>query len=336
MKEINNESWHIGHVTIPGRIGLAPMAGFSDVSYRLLAKEMGASFVCTEMVSAMGIKYNNEHTKELLYMEEVEQPVSMQIFGSDPEAIAIGAKVVEAAGASIVDINMGCPVKKVVSSGDGSALMKTPELAMKVAESAVKAVQIPVTVKLRLGWDDASINVVDMAQRMESVGVAAVAVHGRTREQMYSGKANWDYIKAVKSALTIPVIGNGDVNSPESAKALLEYTGCDAMLIGRAAQGNPWLFQQIKEYLETGHYRPYPTGVERIAMLLRHYDLLCHYKGVDLATREIRTHASFYIKGLPEAARWRNALNVAMGRESFISVVEEYKQFLDDYTRRTI
>ena len=336
MKEINNESWHIGHVTIPGRIGLAPMAGFSDVSYRLLAKEMGASFVCTEMVSAMGIKYNNEHTKELLYMKAVEQPVSMQIFGSDPEAIAIGAKVVEAAGAPIVDINMGCPVKKVVSSGDGSALMKTPELAMKVAESAVKAVQIPVTVKLRLGWDDTSINVVDMARRMESVGVSAVAVHGRTREQMYSGQANWDYIKEVKEALTIPVIGNGDVNSPESAKALLEYTGCDAMLIGRAAQGNPWLFQQIKDYLETGHYRQNPTGSERIAMLLHHYDLLCKYKGVDIATREIRTHASFYIKGLPEAARWRNALNVAMGRKSFISVVEEYKQFLDDYTRRTI
>ena len=336
MKEINNESWHIGHVTIPGRIGLAPMAGFSDVSYRLLAKETGASFVCTEMVSAMGIKYNNEHTKELLYMEAVEQPVSMQIFGSDPEAIAIGAKVVEAAGAPIVDINMGCPVKKVVSSGDGSALMKTPELAMKVAESAVKAVQIPVTVKLRLGWDDTSINVVDMARRMESVGVSAVAVHGRTREQMYSGQANWDYIKEVKEALTIPVIGNGDVNSPESAKALLEYTGCDAMLIGRAAQGNPWLFQQIKDYLETGHYRQNPTGSERIAMLLHHYDLLCKYKGVDIATREIRTHASFYIKGLPEAARWRNALNVAMGRKSFISVVEEYKQFLDDYTRRTI
>ena len=336
MKEINNESWHIGHVTIPGRIGLAPMAGFSDVSYRLLAKEMGASFVCTEMVSAMGIKYNNEHTKELLYMEAVEQPVSMQIFGSDPEAIAIGAKVVEAAGAPIVDINMGCPVKKVVSSGDGSALMKTPELAMKVAESAVKAVQIPVTVKLRLGWDDTSINVVDMARRMESVGVSAVAVHGRTREQMYSGQANWDYIKEVKEALTIPVIGNGDVNSPESAKALLEYTGCDAMLIGRAAQGNPWLFQQIKGYLETGHYRQNPTGSERIAMLLHHYDLLCKYKGVDIATREIRTHASFYIKGLPEAARWRNALYVAMGRKSFISVVEEYKQFLDDYTRRTI
>ena len=336
MKEINNESWHIGHVTIPGRIGLAPMAGFSDVSYRLLAKEMGASFVCTEMVSAMGIKYNNEHTKELLYMEAVEQPVSMQIFGSDPEAIAIGAKVVEAAGAPIVDINMGCPVKKVVSSGDGSALMKTPELAMKVAESAVKAVQIPVTVKLRLGWDDTSINVVDMARRMESVGVSAVAVHGRTREQMYSGQANWDYIKEVKEALTIPVIGNGDVNSPESAKALLEYTGCDAMLIGRAAQGNPWLFQQIKDYLETGHYRQNPTGSERIAMLLHHYDLLCKYKGVDIATREIRTHASFYIKGLPESARWRNALNVAMGRESFISVVEEYQQFLDDYTKRTI
>ena len=287
MNEINNKSWHIGHVTIPGRVGLAPMAGFSDVSYRLLAKEMGASFVCTEMVSAMGIKYNNEHTKDLLYMEEVEQPVSMQIFGSDPEAIAIGAKIVEAAGAPIVDINMGCPVKKVVSSGDGSALMKTPELAMKVAEAAVQAVQIPVTVKLRLGWDDSSINVVDMAQRMESVGVAAVAVHGRTREQMYSGKANWDYIKQVKAALSIPVIGNGDVHSPESAKAMLEYTGCDAVLVGRAAQGNPWLFKQIKEYLETGTYSLNPTGPERIDMLLRHYNLLCQYKGIELATREM-------------------------------------------------
>ena len=332
MNEINNESWHIGHVTIPGRVGLAPMAGFSDVSYRLLAKEMGASFVCTEMVSAMGIKYNNEHTKDLLYMEDVEQPVSMQIFGSDPEAIAIGAKVVEAAGAPIVDINMGCPVKKVVSSGDGSALMKTPELAMKVAEAAVRAVQIPVTVKLRLGWDDSSINVVDMAQRMESVGVAAVAVHGRTREQMYSGKANWDYIKQVKAALSIPVIGNGDVHSPESAKAMLEYTGCDAVLVGRAAQGNPWLFKQIKEYLETGTYSLNPTGPERIDMLLRHYNLLCQYKGIELATREIRTHASFYIKGMPEAARWRNDLNVAMGRDSFIKVVESYRNFLEERT----
>ena len=332
MKEINNESWHIGHVIIPGRIGLAPMAGFSDVSYRLLAKEMGASFVCTEMVSAMGIKYNNEHTKDLLYMEEIEQPVSMQIFGSDPEAIAIGAKVVEAAGAPIVDINMGCPVKKVVSSGDGSALMKTPELAMKVAEAAVRAVQIPVTVKLRLGWDDSSINVVDMAQRMESVGVAAVAVHGRTREQMYSGKANWDYIKQVKAALSIPVIGNGDVQSPESAKAMLEYTGCDAVLVGRAAQGNPWLFKQIKEYLETGTYSLNPTGPERIDMLLRHYNLLCQYKGIELATREIRIHASFYIKGMPEAARWRNDLNVAMDRDSFIKVVESYRNFLEECT----
>lgn len=330
MKEINNSSWQIGHVTIPGRIGLAPMAGFSDVSYRLLAKDMGASFVCTEMVSAMGIKYNNEHTKELLYMEAAEQPVSMQIFGSDPEAIAIGAKMVESVGAPIVDINMGCPVKKVVSSGDGSALMKTPDLAMRVAEAAVQAVQIPVTVKLRLGWDDTSINVVDMAKRMESVGVAAVAVHGRTREQMYSGRANWDYIKAVKEELSIPVIGNGDVTSPESAKELQAYTGCDAVLVGRAAQGNPWLFQQIKDYLETGHYQPNPTGMERITMLLRHYEALCHYKGEALATREIRTHASFYIKGLPEAARWRNELNVAMEKPALLEALERYKSYLQE------
>lgn len=199
------ETWTIGNVPIQGKAILAPMAGVSDIAYRLLAKEHGASMVCTEMVSAMGIKYKNERTHELLRMEAVEHPVSMQIFGSNPEAIALGAKVVADAGADIVDINMGCPVKKVVSSGDGSALMKTPDLAARVAEAAVKAVDVPVTVKMRIGWDDDHINVVDFAKRIESTGVAAVAVHGRTREQMYMGRADWSYIKAVKDSLSIQI-----------------------------------------------------------------------------------------------------------------------------------
>lgn len=325
MKEINNDTWYIGKVAIAGKAVLAPMAGVSDIAYRLLAKEQGAALVCTEMVSAMGIKYENEHTKELLYMEAVEHPVSMQIFGSDPEAIALAAKVVERAGADIVDINMGCPVKKVVSSGDGSALMKTPDLAARVAEAAVKAVKVPVTVKMRLGWDEESKNVLDFAKRIESVGVAAVAVHGRTREQMYMGQADWSYIKAVKEALTIPVLGNGDVIDARSAKAMLTETGCDAVLIGRGAQGNPWIFNEVNQYLRTGTVLSKPSALERLQMLRRHFELLCHYKGVGLGVREIRTHAGWYIKGLPEAAKWRNQINTLHTKESFLAVLDRYE-----------
>lgn len=328
MKEINNSPWYIGRVKIPGRVGLAPMAGVSDISYRLLAKEMGASLVCTEMVSAMGIKYNNENTKELLYLEERERPVSMQIFGSDPKAIALGAAVVEESGADIVDINMGCPVKKVVSSGDGSALMKTPDLAVEVAKAAVQAVNIPVTVKLRLGWDDTSKNVIEIAKRIEETGVAAIAVHGRTREQMYSGRADWSYIKKVKEALSIPVLGNGDVVNPETAKAMFEETGCDAVLVGRGAQGNPWIFKQITHYLETGEILPEPTHLEKVKMLKRHFELLCHYKGESLGIREIRTHAGWYIKGMPEAAKWRNLLNTTVDTSGVIHLLDEYAKLL--------
>lgn len=326
MKKINNDTWYIGDVAITGRAVLAPMAGVSDIAYRLLAKEHGAALVCTEMVSAMGIKYENEHTKDLLFMEAAEHPVSMQIFGSDPEAIGLAAKTVERAGADIVDINMGCPVKKIVSSGDGSALMKTPDLAVRVAESAVKAVTIPVTVKLRLGWDEAHKNVVDMAKRMESVGVAAIAVHGRTREQMYSGSADWSYIKAVKEAVSVPVLGNGDVVDPLSAKAMLEETGCDAVLVGRGAQGNPWIFNRINHYLVTGEIIQEPSADEKLTMLLRHFHLLCHYKGESLAAREIRTHAGWYIKGLPEAAKWRNRINMVHTAESFETAIGEYRR----------
>lgn len=325
------ETWAIGNVSLHGKAILAPMAGVSDIAYRLLAKEHGASMVCTEMVSAMGIKYKNERTHELLRMEDVEHPVSMQIFGSNPEAIALGAKVVADAGADIVDINMGCPVKKVVSSGDGSALMKTPDLAARVAEAAVKAVDVPVTVKMRIGWDDDHINVVDFAKRIESTGVAAVAVHGRTREQMYMGRANWSYIKAVKDSLSIPVIGNGDVWTPEDALRMMQETGCDAVMIGRGAQGNPWIFERTNHYLATGELSPEPTYLERLDMLLKHFELLCQYKGDSLGVREIRTHAGWYMKGMPEAAYWRNRVNTIHTVESFKTELSAYRDVLENW-----
>ena len=318
----------IGSVVLDAPIILAPMAGVCDAPYRVIAHRYGAALVCAEMVSSQGIRYRNQHTEELLHIEEGEHPLSMQIFGSDPEVMAEAAAVVEEAGADLVDINMGCPVKKVVKNGDGSALMKDLPLAEKIIRAVVKAVSIPVTVKMRTGWDDTSFVAPELAKRAEDAGAAAVAVHGRTREQFYSGKADWQKIKAVVDAVSLPVIGNGDVVDGPSAAAMMKETGCQAVMVGRGAQGNPWIFPQIRHYLETGEVLPPPTPKEKYTQMLAHFEALLAYKGEYIGIREMRTHAAWYTHGLHGAAALRVRINRTRSAEEFRAVVEEMMEKL--------
>lgn len=315
----------IGTVKLANPVILAPMAGVTDLPFRLLVKEMGCGLVYTEMVSDKGLIYQNEHTLEMLKIDERERPVALQIFGSEPEPMAKAAKIVEKAGADIIDINMGCPTLKIVKNGEGSALMRTPELAYSIIASVVEAVNIPVTVKIRKGWDDSSVNAVEMAMLAEKAGAAAVSVHGRTREQFYSGEADWSIIKAVKENVAIPVNGNGDVRTPEDAVRLRSETGCDGIMIGRAAQGNPWLFRQVTHYLSTGKLLPGPTIAERFEMTLRHLEMLVAYKGEHIGIREMRRHAAWYTKGLPHSAELRLRFNQAETREDFTAILNEFR-----------
>ena len=313
----------IGGVTLKNNVILAPMAGVSDLPFRLLCHELGAGLVCMEMVSAKAIFYGNKNTERLLDIHPKERPVSLQLFGSDPVIVSEMAKKIEERPFSILDFNMGCPVPKVVNNGEGSALLKNPKLAAQILEGLVKAVQKPVTVKIRMGFDKEHINAVEMAKIAEACGVAAIAVHARTREQYYSGRAHWEIIRAVKEAVSIPVIGNGDVDSPAAAEQMLSETGCDGVMIGRGAQGNPWIFREISQYLETGAIPPRPDNAEKRELILRHARLQLECKGEYTGVREMRKHLSWYTAGMPHSARFRQMINTLESMDALIRGVEE-------------
>ena len=316
MKQLN-----IGNVTLENNLILAPMAGVSDLSFRLLCKEQGAGLVCMEMVSAKAIYYRNKNTEKLMETSSAEHPVSLQLFGSDPDIIALIAEQIQDRPFDILDFNMGCPVPKVVNNGEGSALMKDPKLVREILQKLVKASRKPVTVKIRKGFDDEHVNAVEIAKIAEDCGVAAVAVHGRTRQQYYSGKADWEIIKQVKEAVAIPVIGNGDLGSAEDVIKMEEETGCDGFMIGRAVRGNPWIFAQILHKLETGEDLPKPPAEVVIAMILRHADLLIANKGEYIGVREMRKHAAWYTARLRNASRIRGKINEVQTKDDLEKVL---------------
>ena len=313
----------IGNVTLENTYILGPMAGVTDLPFRLLCKEQGAGLLCMEMVSAKAILYNNKNTETLLEIHPDEQPVSLQFFGSDPQIMSEMAKRVEERPFDIMDINMGCPVPKVVKNGEGSALMKNPKLAHEIISAMVKAIKKPVTVKIRKGFDDNCINAVEMAKIAEDAGAAAIAVHGRTREQYYSGKADWEIIRQVKEAVSIPVIGNGDVTSPERADAMVKETGCDGVMIGRGCQGNPWIFRELLAYEETGSI-PERPGTDQIReTMLRHARLQIEFKGDYIGIREMRKHVAWYTKGMQGSAKLRDEINQVESYEELENLLME-------------
>lgn len=319
----------IGNVVLDNPYILAPMAGVTDLPFRLLCKEQGAGLLCMEMVSAKAIMYNNKNTKALLEIHPDEMPVSLQLFGSDPDIISDIARQIEHLPFAILDINMGCPVPKIVRNNEGSALMKQPKLVHEIVRKTVAAIDKPVTVKIRKGFDDSCINAVEIAKIIEDAGAAAVAVHGRTREQYYSGQADWDIIRQVKEAVSIPVIGNGDVTDGEKALEMMRITGCDGVMIGRGAQGNPWIFSELLEYEKTGKMPKRPEKEEICDMMLRHARLQLEYKGEYLGIREMRKHVSWYTSGLPNSAKLRGEINEVESYEALETLLKE--KILDNH-----
>lgn len=314
----------IGNVVLENRVFLAPMAGVTDMPFRVLCKEQGCGLVYTEMVSAKGMHYQDEKSTKLTLLDEKEKPGAVQIFGSEPGIMAGVTEKLNHSDASIIDINMGCPAPKIIKNGEGSALMKRPEQVEKIVKAVVRAAKKPVTVKIRKGWDTTSVNAVEIAQIAEACGASAVAVHGRTREQYYSGKADWDIIKRVKQAVSIPVIGNGDVTGPREAKALFEETGCDAIMVGRGAQGNPWLFGQINKYLEEGIIMAEPTATEKIQTIIRHMNMLIEFKGERTGILEMRSHIAWYIKGMRDAAYTKQKIFKMNNKDEIISLLKDF------------
>lgn len=317
----------IGNVTLENNLILAPMAGVSDLPFRLLCREQGAGLVCMEMVSAKAILYKNRNTEELLTIDSKEHPVSLQLFGSDPDIISEIAKQIEERPFDILDLNMGCPVPKVVNNVDGSALMKNPRLAGEIIEKTARAIKKPLTVKIRKGFDDAHVNAVELAHIAQESGAAAVAVHGRTREQYYAGHADWDIIRQVKEAVSIPVIGNGDIRTPEDVAAMAEQTGCDGYMIARGAEGNPWIFRQILHYFDTGEHLARPDFSEVTEMLLRHAKMQIDCKGDYTGIREIRKHAAWYTAGYRNSSKLRGRINEVENYEQLEALFREVESY---------
>ena len=318
---------NIGKITLDTPVALAPMAGISDLPYRVICRSFGCGLTVSEMVSAKGLLYKNEKTFAMLQIDPHERPTAIQLFGSVPEELAEAAKIVEDSGADVIDFNMGCPVPKVVNNGEGSALMKTQELAGRILEAMVKAVSVPVTVKFRAGWDEEHRNAVEIAKIAEASGVAAVAVHGRTRNQFYMGKADWNIIREVKEAIHIPVFGNGDIFSVEDGLRMLKETHCDGLMLARGAYGNPWLFAQLRAALE-GKEIPDVKAEEKLCLILRHARALIAFKGERTAVREMRSHASAYVKGMPKAAEFRERIHKAETLCELEEIVKRYGDFL--------
>ena len=316
----------IGNVELKNKVFLSPMAGVTDLPFRLICKEQNCGMLYTEMINAKALCYDDKNTKKMLNIEYEEHPVAVQIFGSDPEFMGRAAEIMNAYPNEILDINMGCPAPKVVKNGDGSALMKNPKLTEEVLKSVVKNSTKPVTLKIRKGWDDNSVNAVEIAKIAEASGISALAIHGRTREQYYSGNADWDIISEIKNAINIPVIGNGDVFSVEDARNMLNKTGCDAIMIGRGAQGNPWIFKRINHYMETGEILPEPTLEEKINTAIKHLNLAVKEHGEYVAVREMRKHIAWYLKGLKGSAKVRDEINKITSYEEVITRLNEYME----------
>ncbi len=312
-------------VILDNNVFVAPMAGVTDLSYRLILKEFGAGLIYTEMISDKGLLYENQKTKDMIAISDYEKPIALQLFGSDVESMVNAAILIDReSNCDIIDINMGCPVPKVTKAGSGSKLMTTPELAKEIVSSIVKVVNKPVSVKFRSGWDHKSINAVSFAKAMEEAGASLIAIHGRTRTDMYSGRVDLDIIKAVKEAVKIPVIGNGDIKSPEDAKMMIEYTNCDGVMIGRGLMGNPWLIKQTVDYLETGNYEREISIATKKAYLLKHLDNLIKYKGEHIAILEMRTHGAWYVKGLPGATKIKTQIVHAKSVEEIVDIINNY------------
>ena len=316
----------IGNVQLDNEVFLSPMAGVTDLPFRTICKEKGCGMLYTEMINAKALCYDDENTKKMLNLEDDGHPVAVQIFGSDPEYMGKAASIMNQYTNDILDINMGCPAPKVIKNGDGSALMRNPKLAAEVLTAVAKNSKKPVTLKIRKGWDDNSVNALEIAKIAEECGISALAIHGRTREQFYSGKADWDIIAEIKQSINIPVIGNGDVFDVQDAVNMLEKTKCDAIMIGRGSQGNPWIFNRINHYMKTGEVLPEPTLEEKISTAIKHMNLAVAEHGEYVAVREMRKHIGWYLKGLKNSAKYRDQINKITDYKEVISMLEEYVQ----------